>query len=875
MESPVFMIELLTRLKLRSGRTGTRCRIQISLAFLLLFGAAYAIARYDSGQNAGFDAISPSILPSIGSVQAQGTIRWTAPTRVDDGPNASHQTQPVLHFSPNGRGHAIWLDGRHGDAQSIYSSVQELGATNWTPNRLVYQTAAPNRIIHISLALDGLGRLHALWIETSSADLDQDASGGLRMRIMHSIQARRGVTWGEALEVDAVNQRRSLGAIAASVDPYGTMHVVWEEHGHSSAKIIYNARTFDGAWIGARPLTAGSESSQGSPHIVSTQSGWTHVAWSDFAEDISRIKVSQLAPGSRRWTSPRTLDPGGERNMQSRPKLAAGPGSMATVLWLDDGQRGRLMAASLSSQQGATQSRLLYSATRGELLDLAASSAPYAGVFVVWTESRATAEGNRVYAGLINTDGVMSPPSRVDGSRRVDNAGEVSAGYDFRSTLHILWRAANGQEEADILHSTSSLGLEAFDPVIVKGRLEFMGRRFNCDMDGFALRSCDPDEPVLLVLGLEESLRASLGRYVQISGSMVTSSACEYLRAEQLEVAFSPCPIDTALVTGVVTIDGRPFEGARVQVGERWAWTGPSGRYYVDGLEFGDYEVLATADCALETAAGPFNLNRSVNELPTVDLTLGDIVRDCIIDLRDVVRIAGLYRSDSPPDPTCSDLDQDGQISIFDISRVAANYQLQCPLPWLPPAEDDLFAVAEDDRTREPKLQSAVHALTESDPRSTESAGHLYLDIESEQDISGLELKIFGTNDLRLTLSPFDPESDPSDWGQISSLGGSFLELHKQFDSETDVASLLAVVLPDEADQDRRTSSLRIDLGPVDSNDGRDPAWLSRLVEHVELLLSDAQGQRVEARFNVRWEASDPKIGPCIDMTYLPMLGAP
>ena len=875
-----------------SGRT--RWRLLAALSLLMAFVGGLSLPNPDEYQDANRENSGHS------AVFAQESLRWSAPTSVDDGPPGSFQSRPTMVMSPNGRAHAIWIDGRHGESQSIYSSIQELGQSIWSSNRLVYQADSTSEVIHLDLALDGLGRLHALWIE-SAAPLAQDDSDPIRLRIMHSIQARRGMAWSMPVEIDARDDRRSLGAIKASVDPYGTLHIVWEEFRAGSAKIVYNARTFDGSWIGARTLSLSPEAGQHDPQIVSTQSGWTHAVWTEFRAGSSRIMVSQLPPGSRQWTNPRVLDPGGERSKQSHARLASGPDSQAWLAWLDDGQRGRLMAARISRDQGSIRSYQLYAASRGNLLDLALSSGPNAGAFLAWTESRSTPEGNRVYAALIDAEARLSSPSRVDGSRRVDNAGEVSVGYDHRTGLHVLWRAANGQELADIVHSKSSVGAASFERRTQEGYLAYMGRRFNCDMDGFALRSCDPDQPSLLILGQEEALRASLGRYVRIHGSMVMNSACEYLLAEEIEIDFSPCPIDTALVTGIVTAGGEPIEGARVQLGEDWAWTGPSGRYYFDGLEFGEYDLLATADCALENMLGPFSVNRAVNELPPVDLVLGDIVRDCNIDLRDIVRIARLYRSPSPFDPSCADLDLDGQISIFDITRVAGNYELQCPQPWaqaaMQPARAEHLSIGtrigednaelldpadhlmmhSEDNSGQSVLYDVQAKSQAADQSNLEGSPHLFLEITLKGEIGGLELSIRQLKDRSSDLPIFGAQPSLEDWGEIVGAGAPFLVLKKDLDQEEGLGRLLAVRLGSIGEVgSAETTKLRIDLGAVDPVFGLDKDWLERLEQQIELLPSDQNGGQLEVDYELVWESSDnvppSTTGADQDRAFIPNL---
>jgi hypothetical protein len=74
----------------------------------------------------------------------------------------------------------------------------------------------------------------------------------------------------------------------------------------------------------------------------------------------------------------------------------------------------------------------------------------------------------------------------------------------------------------------------------------------------------------------------------------------------------------------------------------------------------------------------------------------GEVVPDCVIDVRDLVRVTAQYKTDPPFHPACSDQDGDGLVGLADVVLVAASYGRTCPTPWEGPTGSEGALLRED-----------------------------------------------------------------------------------------------------------------------------------------------------------------------------------
>ena len=601
----------------------------------------------------------------------QQALRWGVPVAVDD--DASGAAQRDLSLAPGAEGslHAVWVDDRLAPGEALYYARLLPGEDNWSPDLRVWHAGAGQAIGRTAIAVDGLGTVHLAFERASGIDAD----------IYHAMLPAGRRAWTQPTRVNDDSPGASQAAPAIAADPYGTVHFVWEDYRRGGADLFYTARVSSGEWLPNQPFDHPPQGDQRAPSLAIAKDGWLHAAWQDSRSGESEIYASVLPPGGRVWWPNARLSTRSDASPQESPRLAAASDGQVYALWIQRRGQGRLQMARLPGRDRYWEpDETVYLPARGALLEASLAAGPGGRVLAAWRESRADAEGSRIYASIATASGGLVP-SRVDGSRIVSHGEQPIAAIDAQSRLHVLWRARRRDDPAALVHASVALDPPDYEALTVQGRLGFRARRFNCDLDGFVLMDCEGEERAFVVpRGLD--LLPFLGSEVEVSGFRVEDSPCGQLVATSVRFTNPVCPGDDAVVTGRLTVAGRPVEAALVWVGDQASWTGISGRYALDGLPTGSQPVTASLACGLVASLGEISLRRGLNRLPTGDLRLGDVVPDCRIDLSDVARVAGQLKADPPFDPDCADLDGDGRLSLADLAIVAAGYGSRCPSPW-------------------------------------------------------------------------------------------------------------------------------------------------------------------------------------------------
>jgi hypothetical protein len=604
---------------------------------------------------------------------AAAELQWRFPVVVHDDPSGANQTDPALVADPVGGLYAAWVDHRLGDAAgAIYFARLAPGASQWEQNRRVVGGDAATNRADPALAVDSFGNVHLVWAETRSGDPD----------IYHSVLPVGTRLWSTPVRVNDDAGAAVQWAPALAADPYGNVHAIWADYRSGSADIYHTRRLAGGAWSANSRVNNPADGDQRAPALTATKTGDLVAVWEDTRAGRADIYASRLPPGGDVWWPNGRLSQAEDHGLSRGPSVGSDSTGQVHALWVDEGAGGAggLRAATLLDPGRFWENdRVVYQPSRGSLLRAAIAGGPGGRVLAVWSETRP--DETRLYSGLLAPDSRLVA-TRVDVSPIIGDSDDPVLAIDPAARAHLLWQADDPAGRRDILYSQTDLGAPAYPPVTASGWLQYRVRQFNCGTDGFVTILCD-GAPDRLIFPREVDLAPFLGSFVTLSGYAVADTACAHMVATSVHFKTSPCPRQASSVTAVLTDRGLPVEGARVRLADMEVSTGPSGRFFFDGLAPGAmYTVTATLPCALTVRIGPLRASGGLNMLPAGAFARGDVNADCVIDVFDLAAAAGQYQAPGPFFPACSDVDGDGTVGMADLSIIAANYDAACPAPW-------------------------------------------------------------------------------------------------------------------------------------------------------------------------------------------------
>ncbi len=127
---------------------------------------------------------------------ADGGKTWSAASRVNSSERSAREGLHAMAGDAAGQVHLAWLDLRNGKTELWMASSTD-GGSSWGENRLVYKSPSGSicECCHPSLAMDGQGRLWAMW---------RNSIDGARDMYM-SVSGDGGVTFSEARKLGAAS----------------------------------------------------------------------------------------------------------------------------------------------------------------------------------------------------------------------------------------------------------------------------------------------------------------------------------------------------------------------------------------------------------------------------------------------------------------------------------------------------------------------------------------------------------------------------------------------------------------------------------------------------------------------------------------------
>ena len=625
-------------------------------------------------------AVIVVVHPDAPVVGAQGAVldgpRWSFPSAL--GPDAPDvvPTEADLIVDASDGAHAVWIGRRpSGDGDEVFHATRPAGGV-WGSPSMVAGWDGTRRADPV-IAIDARGGLHVAVAEI-------DARGRPSIEHYHR-RPPPNTAWSAATQVDAHGgERAATPAIAG--DRLGNIHVVWTDERRLDSDVSYRRRRGDGGWDEIQSVHDPRSGDQRDPDLGMTRDGAIWAVWEDTRSGRSEIWASVLPLASPVWWPDYPLTVAGRSGPARTGRIAGDGAGGVHAVWLEDD--GHAIARS-TRPEGAEvwlAPQTVYRPDRGVMLEVDLAGGGAGQVLVAWSETRP--EGSRVYSGVLAVDGALLQ-SRVDRVPRFEAGHRPRLGLDSDALGHVLWSGLD-VGRAVVLHATAELPAPEREWVEVRGRLRFEPRVEACHGERYAIEDCS-GEIVRFAQASGIELAPLLGRDVVIEGRLVKDSPCEYVLADRAALEIGACRGTAASVTGIVLHEGVPVEGARVGADSARVLTGPSGRFFLDGLAPGTHSLTATLPCALSNIAPSINVNpRQTLRMEPAHLWAGDVVEDCLIDVRDLTRVASHYRTRGAEIGRCTDIDGDGVVGAFDLALVADRRSMACAADWR--VEDPIFA---------------------------------------------------------------------------------------------------------------------------------------------------------------------------------------
>jgi len=300
-------------------------------------GATFSQYVKVSDGSAGTRQLSPSVaIDGMGNVfvawqdnrSGNGDIRlakaklssfsFSTSVRVDDDKNNGTQSSPSVAASSAGLVFVAYHDNRNGNA-NVYLARSVDGGLSFGPSVRIDDTGASSSAQGlVSVGIDGLGNLYAVWQDDRNGDFD----------IYFAKSTDGGKSFSRNVRVDDGPRGTVQTTPRLAVGAAGTLYVVWEDGRNTDVDIYFSYSVDGGATFSVSVRvddevdSATNPAYQYRPQVVESRTGLVCVLWKDDRVDDSgdiyastaafaigaalRVKVS---------VSPGTISPGQTTNV--------------------------------------------------------------------------------------------------------------------------------------------------------------------------------------------------------------------------------------------------------------------------------------------------------------------------------------------------------------------------------------------------------------------------------------------------------------------------------------------------------------------------------------------------------------------------------
>lgn len=592
---------------------------------------------------------------------------WSPPQEVADLDRAVSQSEPALWVDTDGSLHAVWIDSRFGQADVLYAR-RPAEADEWdAPLRITSDpNAGPNS--QPTVAVDSIGNVHFVWITHRPPET----------QLWYSMLPLHGSLASPPAPAIRVPSAAALSDPVMTADPWGTVHLVWVDHRQAVPRLYYARKPIGLAWTPGVPVQERAAAQQ-EPALCTTRLGDLFLVWRESGGADSAILASRLPPGGDVWWPAVELArSGGDESFRS-PAVSSDSDGTVRAIWIAGRGSNSLMTAVQRSNEGVWQAATVaYLAGRQRMDRAVIAGGPGATTLAVWSEEGPA--GERLMAGTWQHDRFTA--ARVDWWLQFAGHEDLQAVVDTLGRAHALWVGVRYDGQPRLVHVWKQLLRPSYPVVTYRGRLAYRWAEWNCRGDGYVVIDCDGSVSPLL-RPAEVELLPYLGDFVVLDAAKVEDTWCVHGRIRAVARRASPCPTETGAITGVLRRLNHPVAWEEVWVGDEAVATGETGRFFASGLAAGTYVVTATHACSLEARHDRVEVHTGrTTWLEAAELVPGEVLKDCRVDVKDLVLVGAAYKSTPLTHPPCVDQNGDGAVSLADIVLVATHLGERCPTAW-------------------------------------------------------------------------------------------------------------------------------------------------------------------------------------------------
>jgi hypothetical protein len=305
-------------------------------------------------------------------------------------------------------------------ALGLFLFVQAARAA-WSPaQRLTFNSGDSSLP---AIAVDNLGRLHAVWGDTTPGATE----------IYYRRSSNGGATWGAVKRLTFNSGVSQWPAIAA--DSSGNLHVVWQDDTPGNAEIYYLKSTDGGiSWTAPKRLTWTGGTSW-NPAIAVGSYGYIHVTWEDTAPGNYEIYYKRSTDGGADWTTARRIT--WDSGFSGYPVITIDPYGNPHVFWEDDRPGNLEIYYCRSWDTGASWDpvkRITWSSGSSSVPAIALDPAGY--FHLVWSD---VTTGNYEIYYKNSTNGGFTWTTSQKLTSTSGSSGSPDLAIDGLGHVHLVW----------------------------------------------------------------------------------------------------------------------------------------------------------------------------------------------------------------------------------------------------------------------------------------------------------------------------------------------------------------------------------------------------------------------------------------------------